>query len=38
MPICSICGEEVPLEKMVGDMCINCASTIQDDDAMEDFS
>jgi len=28
MPKCKICGQEYPPEKMVGDMCINCASAM----------
>ena len=44
MPICKICGKENPPEKMVGDICINCASAIMQKDGInlglgiEDFS
>ncbi len=35
MPICKICGGEYPPEKMVGDICIDCASAMMQVDGID---
>ena len=35
MPICKICGGEYPPEKMVGDICIDCASAMTQVDGID---
>ena len=37
MPICSICGKEVPKDEMVDGMCMTCASLIANDEYMDDL-
>jgi len=35
MPKCKICGQKYPPEKMVGDICINCASAMMQKDGID---
>lgn len=35
MPKCKICGQEYPPDKMVGDICINCASAMMQKDGID---
>ena len=32
MALCKICGEEHPINEMIGEVCISCASVMQDID------
>jgi hypothetical protein len=42
MPRCSICGEQISIEELLNDICLECAkSKLQEDDldvGMDDFS
>ena len=34
---CAICGEEFPIDKMVGEVCIDCVSSCKKDENLIDI-